>query len=122
MCQNTTITACNSEPWRWNSPLPYLIGGLALLIGMITMALTALICSLRKNRLNSSSDDIEGGRGGGGNIMHIDNNMHADMDPKIAVIMAGDENPTCLAVPVIREDIFVEDGRLVDENEMSTKD
>ncbi|GAA0157105.1 hypothetical protein Leryth_026520 [Lithospermum erythrorhizon] len=119
MCTNATrMSHCASETWRWNSPLPYLVGGVSLLLTTIVVALVTLACSFRKNRLNPSSNDIEGG--GGEFTMHVDN-ITIDTDPKVAVIMAGDENPTCLAVPVVQE-IFVEDVNLVDVNEMRSED
>ncbi|PSR87782.1 Protein GLUTAMINE DUMPER like [Actinidia chinensis var. chinensis] len=77
----------------WNSPTPYLFGGLALTLGLITLALIILACSYRKKSTNSSADEenqkpekpeVSGGH----------------LEPKILVVMAGDRNPTYLATPV----------------------
>ncbi|CAL9771398.1 unnamed protein product [Musa acuminata subsp. burmannicoides] len=84
---------------EWHSPVPYLFGGLAAMLGLIAFALLLLACSYWKlsRRL--------GGRHGG----------DAEPDPKtwvgvampaacyeekVVVIMAGDEKPTYLATPI----------------------
>uniref|UniRef100_A0A5B7APQ2 Putative Glutamine dumper 2 n=1 Tax=Davidia involucrata TaxID=16924 RepID=A0A5B7APQ2_DAVIN len=91
-------TNTTSEVWEWNSPIPYLFGSLALVLGLITVALIVLACSYRKRASNSStsSDDAEEKPVKSVKIMDTE----ADMGPKIAVIMAGDDNPTYLAKPV----------------------
>lgn len=80
---------------RWNSPVPYLFGGLALMLGLITLALVILACSYK----NSSSSDSSstGAEEKPGRPSHV---LQPEMEPKIVVIMAGDENPTFLAKPV----------------------
>ncbi|KAJ9683009.1 hypothetical protein PVL29_018839 [Vitis rotundifolia] len=70
-------SSSSSEIWRWNSPFPYLFGGLALILGLIVVALIILSCS-HKKRTSSPDHDKD----------------------KVIVIMAGDENPTYLATPV----------------------
>ncbi|XP_019195007.1 PREDICTED: protein GLUTAMINE DUMPER 2 [Ipomoea nil] len=86
---------------RWNSPIPYLFGGLAVMMGLITLALLILACSC----CGESSRE-----GDGSNRGHRDQKpaaspasvMQLEMEPKFVVIMAGDHNPTCLAKPSAR--------------------
>lgn len=74
--------------WHWKSPMLYLFGGLALMLGIITVALIILACSYRKSS-NSGTQVAERKP-----VEQLD-----DCEPKIVVIMAGDENPTYLAKP-----------------------
>ncbi|XP_052164424.1 protein GLUTAMINE DUMPER 3-like [Oryza glaberrima] len=90
----------------WHSPVPYLFGGLAAMLGLIAFALLILACSYWK-----LSGYLEGGAGGrGGND---DGGAPADgvkpaaselpppiWEEKILVIMAGDVKPTYLATPM----------------------
>ncbi|KAK9054059.1 hypothetical protein SSX86_025135 [Deinandra increscens subsp. villosa] len=89
--------------WRFDSPLIYLFGGMFLILGLITAALIILVCSQRKQRLMSldGGEDIERGDGGDQKAATAAHNGGdcADIRPKIAVIMAGDEVPTYLATP-----------------------
>ncbi|KAK9091013.1 hypothetical protein Sjap_024190 [Stephania japonica] len=86
-----------SGTWRWNSPIPYLFGGLAALLGLIALALLALACSYRNSYpINSRDRDDH----------TVKKNMSKDAlpaaeEPKIVVIMAGDAHPTYLAKPVV---------------------
>ncbi|QHN83898.1 hypothetical protein S83_071609 [Arachis hypogaea] len=88
-----------SEINIWRSPIPYLFGGIALLFLLISVALVILICYHRKHVASSVHSSSEGEEGMKGTIMPskvvIDNN-----EPKILVIMAGDENPSYLAEPI----------------------
>ncbi|GAB4832477.1 hypothetical protein Ancab_006499, partial [Ancistrocladus abbreviatus] len=77
--------------FRWNSPIPYLFGGLALMVGLIAVALIILACSYKK----SSSDGDDGNKEPGEMVA-----VKLDNEPKVVVIMAGDDNPTYLAKPV----------------------
>ncbi|KAF6166324.1 hypothetical protein GIB67_015870, partial [Kingdonia uniflora] len=80
-----------AESWRWNSPIPYLFGGLSALLGLIALALLILACIYHKSSRNN--DDIE-------------KLAKPALQPpeievqKFVVIMAGDNNPTYLAKPV----------------------
>ncbi|GAB4828025.1 hypothetical protein Ancab_034912 [Ancistrocladus abbreviatus] len=78
---------------RWNSPVPYLFGGLAVTLGLIAVALIMLACSFKK-----SSSTEANGEGGEKEAEMVAGKL--DDEPKIVVIMAGDENPTYLAKPV----------------------
>ncbi|XP_041002916.1 protein GLUTAMINE DUMPER 4-like [Juglans microcarpa x Juglans regia] len=94
---NNSTTTVDSGFGNWNSPIPYLFGGLALMLGLISMALVILACSYRKYSLSDSSrprdaeEKISAAQPA---------NMAVDSEPKIVVIMAGDDNPTYLAKPV----------------------
>jgi hypothetical protein len=84
----------------WQSPVPYLFGGLAAMLGLIALALLILACSYWK--LNSflsepQSDDPASN--------DTDTKPAAQSGPPailhqlFAVIMAGDEKPTFIATP-----------------------
>ncbi|KAK1372395.1 Glutamine dumper 1 [Heracleum sosnowskyi] len=85
----------------WNSPVPYLFGGLAAMLGLIVFALLILACSYWKlsGRMQEENDrDLEVGD-------HKPENSSAKDFPvvfeeKIVVIMAGDVKPTFLATPM----------------------
>ncbi|KAH7545236.1 protein GLUTAMINE DUMPER 3 [Ziziphus jujuba] len=87
----------------WHSPVPYLFGGLAAMLGLIAFALLILACSYWK-----LSGYLEGGEGGSG-----DRDLEAGegkgdetqkpppvYEEKMLVIMAGDAKPTFLATPI----------------------
>ncbi|EXC18783.1 hypothetical protein L484_007156 [Morus notabilis] len=92
----------------WHSPVPYLFGGLAAMLGLIAFALLILACSywrltgqMEADRSEGQNRDIESGAG----AEKDDAADSADKslkvyEEKILVIMAGDENPTFLATPV----------------------
>ncbi|XP_068323957.1 protein GLUTAMINE DUMPER 5-like [Pyrus communis] len=88
----------------WHSPVPYLFGSLAGMLGLIAFALLILACSYRK--LPSRLEDREGGEGdlesgsGGDEKGDGSNKSVKVFEEKILVIMAGNENPTFLATPV----------------------
>ncbi|KAK2452812.1 Protein GLUTAMINE DUMPER 5 [Trifolium repens] len=103
---NTTITHS-----IWQTPIPYLFGGLAAIMGLIALALLALACSyckLSRNNQDGDHDDLD--------------NKESDpqtkepikaYEEKILVIMAGNENPTFLATPVVLSIIDKEIDNLV---------
>ncbi|PSS35070.1 Protein GLUTAMINE DUMPER like [Actinidia chinensis var. chinensis] len=78
---------------RWNSPIPYLFGGLALMIGLIALALVILACSHKKP--TSTSNSSNGAEENPTRATHV-----VEMEPRIVVIMAGDDHPMYLAKPV----------------------
>ncbi|KAM6549308.1 hypothetical protein CsatB_020984 [Cannabis sativa] len=94
-----------SPHWK-NTPIPYLFGGLALMLGLITVALIILACSYRKSSSSSSSSPTAVGAAGGGDDdddlkrREIDEVVVDCDEPKFVVIMAGDHNPTYLANPL----------------------
>ncbi|KAI3462839.1 hypothetical protein Pfo_019502 [Paulownia fortunei] len=89
-----TQTSSNSPTfWHWNSPLPYLFGGLGLVLLLITAALIFLACSYRKR---ASSYPGHGGE----KVAQPSTTAAADNTPKVVVVMAGDDMPTHLAIPI----------------------
>ncbi|PIN16425.1 hypothetical protein CDL12_10922 [Handroanthus impetiginosus] len=87
----------------WHSPVPYLFGGLAAMLGLIAFALLILACSYWKlsGYLENRGDgerDLEAGEADGGD--GGSKAAPAVMEEKFLVIMAGQEKPTFLATPV----------------------
>ncbi|KAH6790937.1 glutamine dumper 3 [Perilla frutescens var. frutescens] len=88
----------------WHSPVPYLFGGLAAMLGLIAFALLILACSYWK-----LSGQVGGGDEGrernaeGGSAVKGDDSSDTKASPpfeeKFLVIMAGDVKPTFLATP-----------------------
>ncbi|XP_059641399.1 protein GLUTAMINE DUMPER 3-like [Cornus florida] len=85
----------------WHSPVPYLFGGLAAMMGLITFALLILACSYLK--LSGHLDSNQGGE----RDSEVGDDEPGDsekampvFEEKIVVIMAGDVNPTFLATPM----------------------
>ncbi|XP_047077791.1 protein GLUTAMINE DUMPER 2-like [Lolium rigidum] len=82
----------------WHSPVPYLFGGLAAMLGLIALSLVALACSY----WNLSG----GGLAGQGDDDQTDGQKRSvarlagEWQRHVVVIMAGDEHPTFLATPV----------------------
>ncbi|KAF3452841.1 hypothetical protein FNV43_RR03274 [Rhamnella rubrinervis] len=87
----------------WHSPVPYLFGGLAAMLGLIAFALLILACSYWK-----LSGYLEGGEGGEGERDLEAGEGKGDetqktppvFEEKILVIMAGEAKPTFLATPI----------------------
>ncbi|KAH7674844.1 hypothetical protein IHE45_08G099300 [Dioscorea alata] len=88
----------------WHSPVPYLFGGLAAMLGLIAFALLILACSYWK--LSGYLDSTE-------NTTHDEDQEMANMkqemiktvtqqcsEVRLVVIMAGEEKPTFLATPI----------------------
>ncbi|XP_065850473.1 protein GLUTAMINE DUMPER 5-like [Euphorbia lathyris] len=84
----------------WHSPVPYLFGGLAAMLGLIAFALLILACSYWRlsGRLDSGGDD-EDLENGSEKDSKLDGKGKV-YEEKILVIMAGDQTPTFLATPV----------------------
>ncbi|CAN6277740.1 unnamed protein product [Urochloa humidicola] len=89
----------------WQSPVPYLFGGLAAMLGLIALSLLALACSYWKlsGSLLAAGDPPEGAerrRGDGKAAAAGDDGPAGDhWREHVVVIMAGDERPTFLATP-----------------------
>ncbi|CAL8990795.1 unnamed protein product [Prunus brigantina] len=98
--------AVTSQRSPWHSPVPYLFGGLAAMLGLIAFALLILACSYWKlsGYLESgengagSEPDLEAGEGGKGD--ETAQKAPPVFEEKILVIMAGDAKPTFLATPM----------------------
>nr|GEY64212.1 protein glutamine dumper 2-like [Tanacetum cinerariifolium] len=90
------------QPSAWHSPVPYLFGGLAAMLGLIAFALLILACSYWKlsgdmeNR-DEQERDLEAGDSKPDNRDKLESPV---MEEKYLVIMAGQANPTFLATPV----------------------
>ncbi|KAK7291902.1 hypothetical protein RIF29_07443 [Crotalaria pallida] len=85
----------------WHSPVPYLFGGLAAMLGLIAFALLILACSYWKlsgflEENGEGERDLEAGEAKNDNL----NKPQKPYEEKILVIMAGQEKPTFLATPV----------------------
>ncbi|KAG4959062.1 hypothetical protein JHK82_035772 [Glycine max] len=84
----------------WHSPVPYLFGGLAAMLGLIAFALLILACSYWKlsGYLEGNGEterDLEAGE------TEQDQKPAKPYEEKILVIMAGQEKPTFLATPSV---------------------
>ncbi|KAJ8634662.1 hypothetical protein MRB53_008929 [Persea americana] len=96
---NTTITPFHHSPWR--SPVPYLFGGLALMLCIVAFALLLLACSywnlsnILRNRENRGNRDLQNRDEKTAESIKTPQ----PLDLKVLVIMAGDDNPTYLANP-----------------------
>ncbi|KAL5725629.1 hypothetical protein ACHQM5_008754 [Ranunculus cassubicifolius] len=90
----STSNTDSTGSWRWNSPVPYLYGGIVVVLGVIAMAIITLACSHWKSPDDNSSPYDE-----------VENSVRRslpqlDFEPKIVVIMAGNDEATYLATPV----------------------
>ncbi|KAL0407881.1 UNVERIFIED_CONTAM: protein GLUTAMINE DUMPER 1 [Sesamum radiatum] len=95
--------ATTTQRSPWHSPVPYLFGGLAAILGLIAFALLILACSYWKlsDQVNGREDggdrDVEGGEKGESSS---DAKAPPAFEEKVLVIMAGEVKPTFLATPI----------------------
>ncbi|KAL4589982.1 hypothetical protein LXL04_002898 [Taraxacum kok-saghyz] len=90
------------QPSPWHSPVPYLFGGFAAMLGLIAFALLVLACSYwnLSGNFENGDRDIESGDRNADSTSPTDNHTNgegSDMQEKCFVIMAGDSKPTFLA-------------------------
>ncbi|XP_010447537.1 PREDICTED: protein GLUTAMINE DUMPER 1-like [Camelina sativa] len=84
----------------WHSPIPYLFGGLAAMLGLIAFALLILACSYW--RLSSSGEED------GQNVDEEKESRSGDKaangayEEKVLVIMAGEDLPRFIATPAMK--------------------
>ncbi|KAI4380548.1 hypothetical protein MLD38_006725 [Melastoma candidum] len=103
---NETLARASSIPGQhspWHSPVPYLFGGLAAMLGLIFFALLLLACSYWKlsgylgsrngDNRDSLQQDLEAGDKEG------EPPKLPVFEEKVLVIMAGQVKPTFLATP-----------------------
>ncbi|KAE8696045.1 Protein GLUTAMINE DUMPER 4 [Hibiscus syriacus] len=90
---NSTAAATGAVFRHWNSPIPYLFGGIAAMLGLIAIALVILACSWKESSTHGDEAEEKPSKQGVAA-------MQLEMEPKIVVIMAGDENPTYIANPI----------------------
>ncbi|KAM3214600.1 hypothetical protein ACQJBY_066861 [Aegilops geniculata] len=86
----------------WQSPVPYLFGGLAAMLGLIAFALLILACSYWKlsGYLDGDRADGQAAEGDGEKASASGASKPAlDFQEHVVVIMAGDDRPTFLAKP-----------------------
>uniref|UniRef100_A0A0E0EM44 Uncharacterized protein n=1 Tax=Oryza meridionalis TaxID=40149 RepID=A0A0E0EM44_9ORYZ len=86
----------------WHSPVPYLFGGLAAMLGLIAFALLILACSYWKlsGYLEGGAGNDDGGASADGAKPAASELPPPIWEEKILVIMAGDVKPTYLATPM----------------------
>lgn len=87
---SSTITS-NGVRRIWSSPIPYLFIGLFLMMVLIAIALIILVCSHRKSSGHNSTSTMM--------MTMIERPEKFDMEPKVVVIMPGDDLPRFLAKP-----------------------
>ncbi|CAF2049501.1 unnamed protein product [Brassica napus] len=96
----------------WHSPVPYLFGGLAAMLGLIAFALLILACSYW--RLATSGEDFGEGNGSGvDEEKESRSGEKATYEEKYIVIMAGDDLPTYLATPASNKCVCSHEGEVV---------
>ena len=100
---SSLTTSPSQHSSTWHSPVPYLFGGLAAMLGLIAFALLILACSYWKlsgqllNEENAERDleSVAGEKQGDS----ANKDSVKVYEEKILVIMAGDDKPTFLATP-----------------------
>ncbi|XP_048542023.1 protein GLUTAMINE DUMPER 1-like [Triticum urartu] len=94
----------------WQSPVPYLFGGLAAMLGLIALALLILACSYWKlsGYLDGDRDGQESGGDGEKASASGASKPALDFQEHVVVIMAGDDRPTFLAKPATSRAVEVE--------------
>ncbi|KAM0931096.1 hypothetical protein ACQ4PT_000584 [Festuca glaucescens] len=99
----------------WHSPVPYLFGGLAAMIGLLALALLILACSYWKlNNILGTGSASSSGAGttdgaGSKSPARAAGASPAVFTDLVAVVMAGETVPTFLAAPIVRRAV-AEDG------------
>lgn len=89
----------------WHSPVPYLFGGLAAMLGLIAFALLILACSYWKlsgNLEENQEGDLEEGNNNNNNDSNGGDGKMVEppiLEEKFLVIMAGQLKPTYIATP-----------------------
>ncbi|XP_047972888.1 protein GLUTAMINE DUMPER 5-like [Salvia hispanica] len=99
----------------WHSPVPYLFGGLAAMLGLIAFALLILACSYWKlsTAEEARDGDVESAKG---DAAAAEKALPV-FEEKFLVIMAGDAKPTYLATPVCSRNASFDDDQKVDNKE-----
>ncbi|KAJ4890669.1 Protein GLUTAMINE DUMPER 4 [Raphanus sativus] len=104
----------NHQPPQSPSPVPYLFGGLAAMLGLIAFALLILACSYW--HLTISDEDFEEGNGRGADEeKESRSGEKAAYEEKYIVIMAGDDLPTYLATPAGNKCVCSHEGEVIFE-------
>jgi hypothetical protein len=82
----------NAHPGLWRTPTPYLFLGFAMMMALIAVALLVLVCTRRKPSAGSSRRGSSAGEASARGGM-----SPLDREPKVVVIMAGDDMPSFIA-------------------------
>lgn len=97
----------------WHSPVPYLFGGLAAMLGLIAFSLLILACSYwrlsgeESGRNGGEVDEEKESRSG-------DKAANGAYEEKFLVIMAGENLPRYLATPTVKKcTCGVQEGKMV---------
>ncbi|KAK1611476.1 hypothetical protein QYE76_035149 [Lolium multiflorum] len=80
----------------WRTPTPYLFLGFALMMGLIAVALLMLFCTRRKPSSGASRRESGAAESASASARGIQM-APLDREPKVVVIMAGDDMPSFLA-------------------------
>ncbi|GMI80939.1 glutamine dumper 2 [Hibiscus trionum] len=82
----------------WHSPVSYLFGELASMLGLVGFALLILACSYCRHsgRLANAGEDVKSGGNDGSSKKKKKMEVYKE---NVLVIMAGEEMPTFLATP-----------------------
>lgn len=125
----TTAKATFSPPATiqrspWHSPVPYLFGGLAAMLGLIAFALLILACSYWKLSTGEEGreGDVESGAAEKGDSASAEKALPV-FEEKFLVIMAGEVKPTFLATPVSsRTTSFNDDEKIENKEKFEEKE
>lgn len=87
--------------WQWNTPLPYLYCGTAIILAIIASSLLFLLCSYKDDPAAAAVSDSMADREDGGDEkkkqeMEI---RVLDPEPKVVVVFGGDGKPLYVARP-----------------------
>ncbi|CAN4084294.1 unnamed protein product [Withania somnifera] len=102
---SSSIAPVGQSRSPWHSPVPYLFGGLAAMLGLIAFALLILACSYWKlsGHLEENQEgDLEEGNNNNNNSNGDDDGKMVEpkiLEEKYLVIMAGQLKPTYIATP-----------------------
>ncbi|KAH6783631.1 glutamine dumper 3 [Perilla frutescens var. hirtella] len=117
----TTAKATFSPPATiqrspWHSPVPYLFGGLAAMLGLIAFALLILACSYWKLSAGEEGreGDVESGAAEKGDSGSAEKALPV-FEEKFLVIMAGEVKPTFLATPMSSRNTSFNDDKIQDK-------
>ncbi|KAL1552574.1 protein GLUTAMINE DUMPER 5-like [Salvia divinorum] len=107
----------------WHSPVPYLFGGLAAMLGLIAFALLILACSYWKLSTGEEDrdGDVESGAAGKGDSGAAEKALPV-FEEKFLVIMAGEVKPTYLATPVCSRSVSFDDEKAENKGKVADGD
>lgn len=112
----------------WRSPVPYLFGGLAAMLGLITFALLVLACSYWKlsgylERVDSAEHMSQTADSGGSGTA-VDGTQEKSvtaLEERFVVVMAGDAEKLFLANPIRSRASILAGGRGDEESSAAAR-